>query len=171
MTCGDVSDLLDTFVDAELPASMLLSVARHAAECPACDAVVRELTALHEVVERVTREDGDALDLDAVWTGIEAGMDRVDARRAWTRRVRTLPAWGVAFAAAASAVLWLRAPEPTPQPERSAFVDRGVVRRPRPNMAVIDRLNSEAISRVAISRERKLGTTLIMVSGDGNEVP
>jgi hypothetical protein len=64
-----------------------------------------------------------------------------------------------ALAAAAGAVLWFRAPAPDTARE---------VARPsvsRPNFAVIDRLDSR-VSRVAISRERKLGTTLIMVSAD-----
>ena len=73
MTCGEVTELLDAFVDAELPAPMLLSVARHAGGCAACDASIRELSALHEAVERVAREDADAIDLNGVWPAVEAG--------------------------------------------------------------------------------------------------
>src|SRR5438093_13738636 len=98
MTCGDVAQLLDGFVDAELPAPMLLAVARHAGACPACDIAVRELTDLREVVERAAREEGDALDLSRVWPAVSAGVDRIDARRVWTRRLRTAPAWGLALA-------------------------------------------------------------------------
>jgi anti-sigma factor RsiW len=165
MTCNDVSQLLDAFVDAELSAPMLLSVARHAGACPDCDASLRELTALHEAVERAAREDGDALDLNGIWPAVEAGMAQAEARRAWSRRVRSVPAWGMALAAAAGAVLWLRSPAPD-VPKMVA----GVAAVHRPNQAVIDRLNS-GVSRVAISRERKLGTTLIMVSADGSAVP
>ena len=72
----------------------------------------------------------------------------------------------------AAAVHWLRTPETVNRPEvseRVAVIPRPRD-RPRPNLAVIDRLNS-GVSRVAISRERKLGTTLIMVSADANAVP
>jgi anti-sigma factor RsiW len=158
MTCADVQQLLDAFVDAELPGPMLLSVARHAGSCAACDADIRELSALHEALERMVRADVDALDLNRVWPAIDAGMTRVDARRAWARRLRSAPAWGMALAAAAGAVLWLR----SPAPDTAREVARSSA---RPNFAVIDRLSS-GVSRVAISRERKLGTTLIMVSAD-----
>ena len=159
MTCADVQQLLDAFVDAELPGPMLLSVARHAGGCAPCDGDIRELSALHEALERAVRDDVDALDLIGIWPGIEAGMDRADARHAWSRRLRSVPAWGMALAAAAGAVLWFR----SPAPDTAREVARSSVSRP--NFAVIDRLNS-GVSRVAISRERKLGTTLIMVSAD-----
>lgn len=159
MTCADVQQLLDAFVDAELPGPMLLSVARHAGGCPTCDADIRELSALHEALERVVQTDVDALDLNRIWPAIDAGITRVEARRAWGRRLRSVPAWGMALAAAAGAVLWLR----SPAPDTSHDVVRASYSRP--NFAVIDRLNS-GVSRVAISRERKLGTTLIMVSAD-----
>jgi len=159
MTCPDVAELLDGFVDAELPGPMLLAVARHAAACPACDGAVRELTGLHEVVERVGRADGEALDLTGVWPAVAAGMARADARRAWGRRLRAAPLWGVALAAAAAAVFWLRASEP-PRTRIAA----------RPNQAIIERLDSGG-ARFELRRERKNGTTLIMVSGEGDEAP
>jgi anti-sigma factor RsiW len=159
MTCADVQQLLDAFVDAELPGPMLLSVARHAGGCATCDTDIRELSALHEALERAVRAEVDALDLDRLWPALDAGMTLADARRAWARRLRSAPAWGMALAAAAGAVLWLR----SPAPDTAREVARASVSRP--NLAVIDRLNS-GVSRVAISRERKLGTTLIMVSAD-----
>jgi anti-sigma factor RsiW len=163
MTCADAKQLLDAFVDAELPGPMLLSVARHAGGCATCDADIRELSALHEALERVIRDETDALDLNGIWPAIEAGMTRAEERRAWARRLRSAPAWGMALAAAAGAVLWFRSPAPdTPRVVAGTTVTRPVN---RPNLAVIDRLNS-GVSRVAISRERKLGTTLIMVSAD-----
>ena len=157
MTCADVAQLLDSFVDAELPAPMLLAVARHAAGCPACDATMRDLTALHEAVERVGTEGGASLDLSRLWPALERAADRIDARRGWMRRLRTAPVWGVALAAAASAVFWLTA---TPEPTR-------VAQRPvRPNQAVIERLDSEG-AHVQVRRERKTGTMFINVSADG----
>jgi anti-sigma factor RsiW len=160
MTCADVAQLLDPFVDAELPAPMLLAVARHAGGCPACDAAVRDLTALHEAVERVTMEDSASLDLSHLWPGIERAADRIDTRRVWMRRLRTTPLWGIGLAAAASALFWLTA---TPEPVR-------IAERPaRPNQVAIERLDSDG-ARFELRRERKNGTTLIMVSGNGAEV-
>jgi len=157
MTCGEVAALLDAFVDAELPAAMLLAVARHAGACTACDAVVRELTTLREVVERSVAAEAEALDLSRVWPAVSQGIERLDARVEWRRRLRTVPAWGVALAVAASAVLWVRSPGPEPQ---------RVAARPRPNQTVIERIDSSG--HFELRRERKNGTTLIMVSADGD---
>ncbi len=152
MTCADVVQLLDRFVDAELPAPMLLAVARHAAGCSGCDGAVRELTGLRESIEQI-RVEADALDLGAVWPAVARAADRVDARRAWVRRIRLAPAWGLGLAAA-SALFWLRTPAPVPI---------RVAERPRPNQAVIERIDSGA-ARFELRRERKYGTTLIMVN-------
>jgi len=157
MTCGEVEALLDAFVDAELPAAMLLAVARHAGACTACDAVVRELTTLREVVERSVAAEAEALDLSRVWPAVSQGIERHDVRVEWRRRLRTVPAWGVALAVAASAVLWVRSPGPEPQ---------RVAARPRPNQTVIERIDSSG--HFELRRERKNGTTLIMVSADGD---
>jgi anti-sigma factor RsiW len=157
MTCADVAPLLDAFVDAELPAPMLLAVARHAGACGACDGALRELVALREAVERSVRPE--TLDLSRIWPAVAAGVARAETGRTWRRRLRAAPAWGVAIAAAAGAILWLR----TPAPEAPR-----VAARPRPNQTVIERLDSEG-ARFELRRERKYGTTLIMVSGDADE--
>ena len=157
MTCADVADLLDRFVDAELPAPALLAVARHAGGCEACDAAVRELTALREAVERSVVAEAETLDLARVWPAVSQGVERHDARAEWRRRLRTVPAW-VALAVAASAVLWLRSPEP--EPARLAAA-------PRRNQAVIERIDSSG--HFELRRDRKYGTTLIMVSDQAGQ--
>jgi len=158
MTCGDVAELLDAFVDAELPAPTLLAVARHAGACPACDGALREVSSLHETIERATLADAEALDLSGVWPAVARGIDRIDGRRAWLRRVRPTPVWGVGLAAAAAAVFWLLAgPEPT-----------RIAAQRRPNNAVIDRLASDG-GRFQIRSDRKSGTTAIVVTPVGYE--
>src|SRR5207245_996683 len=114
LTCGDAADLLDAFVDAELPAPTLLAVARHAGGCAACDAAIRELTAVSQMAGRRLAAEVEGLDLGRVWPAVSRGIELADARAAWRRRVRSVPAWGVALAAAASALFWLRAPGPDP---------------------------------------------------------
>jgi anti-sigma factor RsiW len=158
MTCAEASELLDAFVDAELPPAMLLGVARHAAGCPRCDESMRGLTALRDAVERCTRADVDGLDLSRVWPGVERAAARIDARRTRTRRLRAVPVWVVGLAAAASAVLWFRTPGPDPTP----------IARARRDQAVIERIDSGG-GRFELRREPKYGTTLIMVSAaEGN---
>jgi anti-sigma factor RsiW len=156
MTCGEVGGQLDSFVDGELPGPVLLEVARHASTCPACDEAIRQLTALQQSVACTTETDLATLDLSSVWPGVAAGMVREDAHAAWTRRMRNAPAWAAAMALAAGAILWLTTPAP----------ETRVAARPRPNQAVIERLDS-ASARLELRRERKHGTTLIMVSAQG----
>jgi len=163
MTCGDVAQLLDAFVDAELPAPTLLAVARHAGACPSCDLAVRALTTLHDSIEQAAREEAETLDMSGVWPAVENGIERAESRQRWVRRARRVPTWGLALAAAASAFLWFQAPAPLPTPGHV------VAMRPRPNQTVIERINSDS-PRFELRRERKLGTTLIMVSTDGEEI-
>ena len=163
LSCAEVQDHLDAFLDAELPAPMLLAVARHAGGCAACDTEVRERSAVHDAVEATIGAAADALDLSSVWPAVAADMARVDRRRARFRRVRSAPVWAAAgFAIAASAVVWLRGPGTAPVTEP---VHVAVASHVRPNHAVIDRLASEG-AHVALRSERKNGTTLIMVSSD-----
>jgi anti-sigma factor RsiW len=156
LTCLEVAPLIDAFIDAELPRPTLLEVARHAGGCAACDRTLRELGELCEAVGRTERADAEALDVPDLWPGVARQVARQEVRRLWRRRLRAAPAWGMAAAAAAAVLLWVRgAPE---EPAR-------VAARPRPNQAVIERLDGTA--RVELRHERKNGTTLIMVSDTG----
>src|SRR5262245_61791421 len=120
MTCVDVDQLLDAFVDSELPPPMLLEVARHAAACGTCEAAIRRLETLRRTLADSVLGDVAALDLSGVWPRVAAEVQRTRARRSWQRRVRSLPAWGVVLAAAASAVFWLRVPAQEQVATRSA---------------------------------------------------
>ena len=159
MTCAEAEQLLDSFVDAELPGSMLLEVARHAGSCPACDQAVREVTTLRESVERVVRRQVEGVDLSGVWPAVDRRIGRAGTRGAWRHVPRRLPVWGAVAALAAGALLWLRTPQPEPVRVTHA----------RPNQAVIERLVSSGGARVGIMKDRKYGTTLIMVSAPGED--
>jgi anti-sigma factor RsiW len=160
MTCAEIEPLLDAFVDGELSGPTLLAVARHTGGCPTCESAVRRLVDLQAAVDRVVRSAAERLDLSSVWPVVQQAIAPTETRRAWSRRLRTVPVWGAAAAAlAAGAVFWLRAP----LPERVA----GPVAHARPNQAVIERLVSSDGARVV--RDRKYGTTLIMVNAQADE--
>jgi anti-sigma factor RsiW len=161
MTCTDVEQLQDGFVDAELPAPMLLAVARHAASCAACDETLRALGAMREAVERVVQADAATLDLSGIWSAVAPQVAATERRRTWRGRARMLPAWGALAAMAAGTLFWLQTPAPVPVAEQPRVVAR------RPNQAVIERLSAANNSRVSLRRDRMKGTTLIMVSADG----
>jgi len=160
MTCEDAAPLLDAFVDAELEGATLIAVARHAAGCPSCDTTLRELIALHEALESHGRADAESVDLSGLWPVLEPQLDATDARRAWRRRLRSAQVWG-GLALAASALFFLSGPQQRPTQ---------VATRARPNQAVIERIDSEG-GRFELRRERKNGTTLIMVSATADDVP
>jgi anti-sigma factor RsiW len=164
MTCEEAAPLLDAFVDAELEGTALIDVARHAASCGSCDTSLQELISLHETLGRHGRADADSVDLSGLWTALEPQLKRVDARRAWRRRLRSSsPLWG-GLAIAASALLFLSGPQTEPGKSKVTEIVR------RPNQAVIERIDSEG-GRFELRRERKNGTTLIMVSATGDDLP
>jgi len=163
MTCEEVAPLLDAFVDAELEGAALIDVARHAASCKACDGTLQELIALHETLGRHGLADADSVDLSGLWTSLEPQLAQADARRAWRRRLRSTPAWAGALAVAASALFFL-------SPQTATPPALAPVRIARPNQAVIERIDSEG-GRFELRRERKNGTTLIMVSATDADLP
>ncbi len=114
MACPDVEQLLDAFVDTELPPPQLLDVARHAATCATCDDAIRSLTALRQSVALLLERDGSDLDLSGVWPGVEAAIGTGRPRRGIVlglpRAIRSAPVWGAAMALAASLVFWFSAP-------------------------------------------------------------
>lgn len=160
MTCDEAGALLDAFIDGELPGEQLLDVARHAGGCAVCDATVRKLSAMRHSLAGSLDAEAASLDLAGVWSAVSSGVAREDARRTSIRRWRAAPAWAAGLAMAAGAMLWLSTP-----PARE--VQRVAAARPRPNQAVIDRLDSDS-ARLELRRERKYGTTLIMVSAEGD---
>jgi anti-sigma factor RsiW len=163
MTCNDVSQLLDPFIDTELPPPMLLAVAKHAATCEPCDTTIRELTELRDLVARGNASAVDALDLGGVWTAVEDGMDHHDASQARARRIRQLPMWGAMVAMAASVFLWIGY---TPSTSSTQHVPPSkvppVALKQNINATYIDRLKSQRA--VDVRREPKGGTTVIWVN-------
>jgi hypothetical protein len=164
MTCQDVAQLLDGFVDTELSPSQLLDVARHAAICANCDGAIRELTGLRESVAWLVEGEGRTLDLSGVWPAVAATIPRSTRRRHRGSIVpRQLPVWGAVMALAASVLLWLGSTgqPPAHAPKQIASVEQSATRARAANHAVIDRLTGKDI---AVRREPKSGTTVIWVN-------
>jgi anti-sigma factor RsiW len=181
MNCSDVEQLLDGFVDTELPAAQLLDVARHAAGCTACDMAIRDLAALRQSVAALVEGEARALDLSSVWPAVEAAITLPAPRSARVlalrRAVPAAPLWGAIMALAASVFVWLSGPSTelaTQVATQVASADRRPAVAPptrpatapvRPmrfsNGADIDRLAGKDI---AVRREPKSGTTIIWVN-------
>jgi anti-sigma factor RsiW len=166
MTCTQVAELVDAFVDAELPAPMLLEVARHAGGCASCEGKMSELAALHQAIERAVNLEVAGLPLSQVWPAVAQRIEGSEAQRRWQRRLGALraPLWGAAaMALAAGTVLWLRTPEPHPARTPTRLATRYL-----PNQTYIDRLDTSG-ARLGVRREPKAGTTIIWVSAEGSE--
>ncbi len=172
MTCPDVAQLLDAFVDTELPPAQLLDVARHAASCATCDGAIRDLTALRQSVAALVEREARQLDLSGIWPAIDAATaPRRSARVvALQRAVPAAPVWGALLALAASLFFWFSgATRQAPDQIAGSIADRQVASASSTapglaigsgNHAYIDRLAGKDI---AVRREPKSGTTIIWV--------
>lgn len=181
LTCRDLDDLIDAFVDSELPPASLLDVARHAAQCSACEARIQAVTAIGHVLGTTVRHDAATLDLSGVWAAVERRIDVVDTQHhrdhRWDRWRQafagpTLPAWGTAAAIAASAALFL---QPVQQTANQSAGLGGTTPSHAPGNQVAYRnpgkgsLNQALIARikgsnVQVRQVPKDGTTAIWVS-------
>src|SRR5713101_5991663 len=115
MTCREASNLLPRFFDGELDAHQMRAVALHSTRCGTCEAELRELERVQELVSRSVSTIVDEIDLSGLWPAVERhlGTARVswwaslgdwwnDGEREWVIR---LPAFAAA-AAIALFTLW-----------------------------------------------------------------
>lgn len=162
MTCREVEKLLDLFLDGELEARPMRAVALHVTRCPACEALLRGLERLQELVSDAINDAVAEVDFSRFWPSIATQAETVQRSwrglggrlRAVTRRP-TLIAAGMAAALAVSAfALWRSIPVAT----------RGVTHVN--NQVRIDSLTSDSPS-VALLSESATNTTVIWVSDEG----
>jgi anti-sigma factor RsiW len=170
VSCADVEERLDAFIDGELSPSESVDVARHAGGCSRCDATMRGMLDVREALIAASERGVDALDLAGVWPHVETAIARGQAQAAWRERSvarRAVPrglVWGTIAAMAATGIIMLRPTTPptqvaenvAPPPAPTRVVDRRL-----PNHVHIDRLEGKD---VGVRRERKSGTTVIWVN-------
>jgi anti-sigma factor RsiW len=162
MTCRETERLLDLFLDGELEARTMRAVALHVTRCPPCEALLRGLERLQEVVADSVADAVADVDFSRFWPGIAAQVDAVQRSSQRLRhRLRELTrqpavvAAGMAAALAVSAfVLWRELP--------------GTVgSAPANNQARIDALATDAPS-VALLSEPISNTTVIWIAEEGD---
>jgi len=173
MTCRDVGGLLPLFLDGELDARRMRTVALHSSRCVECEGELRRLERLQDLVGETIHARVEELDLGQIWPGVQARLGTV--RVSWWQRCRIwweerdptwwirVPAVGLAAAAAVLAfVVWSGDPGNVAQPVSPvAAVD---------NSATIDSLDSTA-SAVAVLNEPETNTTVLWVNDDTDYGP
>jgi anti-sigma factor RsiW len=161
MTCREVEKLLDLFLDGELEARTMRAVALHVTRCEPCEAQLRGLEQLQDVVGETIAEAVAEVDFAPFWPSIAAEADGV--QRSWRGlggRVRALARAPLVIAAAMAAALlvsaialWRAMPAIAPP----TVVD---------NQVRIDTLTSDAPA-VALLSESATNTTVIWISEEG----
>jgi len=143
MTCRETLNLLPLFFDGELEPRQMRAVAMHSTRCAPCEAALREIERLQEVVSSTLNTRVDEIDLSGLWTAIEP---RLRARQlSWWERVRAhwqdpspwelrLPAFAAAAAIALRCVAVLTAPRAEPAPERHEVAEDPRVEAPPPEV-------------------------------------
>jgi len=169
MTCREASNLLSLFLDGELDSHQMRAVALHGTRCTTCEAELRELEHLQQLVSDTVNARVDEIDLSAFWPAVERRLGT--ARRSWWERARIwfgdadhrwlirLPAYAAAAAVAVLALLFFtRTPQPSVDPDapRLAAVD---------NAASIDSLDTD-VESVAVLNDPETRTTVLWVNDD-----
>lgn len=146
MTCAEVQQRLERFVDGELRGRAMRLVARHLAACPGCERAAGGLDRLHDAVRQSVGSRLVEPDLEAAWARMAPQLQgpgeppRLEAAGLgpWVRSrfpltwmtPRVSPVWGAVATAAALAAFFLFTgdrgsgpPNPT-SPAQIARIDR-----------------------------------------------
>ncbi|MGD8894515.1 MAG: anti-sigma factor [Acidobacteriota bacterium] len=160
MTCAELDDRLDAWVDRTLPEADRREVESHLAACPACREQERRLRQLLAHASALPRSVSPPRDL---WPEISR---RIERERAWSRpRIRS---WQPLLAVAAAVVIALlavvlRQPAPTPphtvvipSPAAGAYQTQPVAVHMDPALVAMERdYQAAANALLAALQERK----------------
>lgn len=168
ITCREASSLLPLFFDGELEARQMRAVALHGTRCSECEAELRSLERLQELVGDTIAARLEEIDFSGFWRDVESRLP-VSRASGW-HRLSTWWAdrdsnpswrWPALVAAAAAAVLALflltrfRTPNAQPDAPQLASAD---------NPASIDSLDADG--SVTVVNDPETRTTILWVSDD-----
>ena len=154
MTCREVENVADLFIDGELEARVMRAVAMHITRCPLCEALIQRLERLQDVISETFNDAVASVDFSRFWSAVSARAG--DVRPSWLRWSAELLTPGRAFAAAAVIALVVS----------GVALYRGTAEAPSAvranNQVRIDSLVAESDS-VALLSEPRSNTTVIWV--------
>lgn len=73
MTCAEIRELLNDFVDGDVAPKVATAIREHAASCAACAAELASLVRLREATSQLARDIEPEIDL---WSGVDAKLGR-----------------------------------------------------------------------------------------------
>jgi hypothetical protein len=160
INCHDFTRRFDGFLDGEMDAHSLRSMAIHASHCGSCGADLEHAESMQELLVRAVEAEADRIDSSRLWRGIESRLEpalapvlhRLQDRVAGLRWAPAVPALAVGGALAALLALLFWPVAAPSDPTRVAD-----------NHAQIDRIESSA-SHVAVWSEPAEHTTAIWVA-------
>lgn len=166
MNCRESRPLLPLFLDGELEARQMRAVALHSTRCPGCEAELRQMERLQELVAAHVAQQVEAIDLGAVWARVGPRLEaaappwherlrewweaRSEGRRGW------LPVSAAVAAAGVLAVMLWQAQRQTEPGQLASAVD---------NSAILDSVQSN-VDSVALLREPETNTMVLWITDD-----
>jgi anti-sigma factor RsiW len=159
MTCREVEKLLDLFLDGELEARAMRTVALHVTRCTACEAALQHLERLQEVVVETFTDAVNEVDFSRFWPEIATRLAPI--RESWWSHLQRVGP-GVRSAIAVAVLIVALALG------LAVAARRGATAAVVNNQVRIDSLTSAAPS-VALLSEPGSNTTVIWVVDDGVE--
>ena len=136
--CEDFARRFDGFLDGEMDAHSMRSMAMHAGRCAACGAEFERAEKLHGLLVHSVASEVDRIDTSGLWSAIEARLEpshgglrgrlrELVNRRHESRWFAPLPALALGGALAALVAVWVwpaTAPSPTLVADNHAQIDR-----------------------------------------------
>ncbi len=86
MKCPDIAPLVTRFFDGELDGPHMRTVALHITRCRDCEAELRTLEKVQDLVVAQAAAEVEGIDLDSIWAGISSEIDATPLP--WTERLR-----------------------------------------------------------------------------------
>lgn len=171
MTCREAVNLIPLLFDGELAPHQMRAVVLHSTLCQACEAELRNLEHLQQLVRGTVAAAVDEIDFGAFWSGVEQRLvtappsvwHRVAAWWWWHGTERwaiRVPAYAALAAAGALALFYATQSDPMPAPRAPVQMVAG-------GSAWIDSVDAD-VDSVLLMEDRESDTALLWI---GDQFP
>jgi hypothetical protein len=81
VTCREAERLIDTFFDGELEGRLMREAALHVTRCRRCETEIQDRELVHDLLKSSVEDEIAAIDLSAIWKGVEPSIADAGERR------------------------------------------------------------------------------------------